>query len=119
MLVSLNPLRLYEIIAGYAKERDKYVLFIDLKTWLALDSTKKATVKTYYADYIDEDEIGEVFDNDMTFYEFGSEALATEKAQAWFPLNTSLTDQDYFIECQVITPTGSISYTNKTTANPA
>ena len=98
MLVSLNPQRLSDIIAGYAKEKDKYVLYINMSTWLALDATKKATVKT--------------------FYEFGSESQATDKAQDWFPISTSLTDQDYFIECQVITPSGSISYTNKTTSNP-
>ena len=48
MLVSLNPQRLSDIIAGYAKEKDKYVLYINMSTWLALDATKKATVKTFY-----------------------------------------------------------------------
>ncbi len=118
MLVSLNPQRLSDIIAGYAKEKDKYVLYINMSTWLALDATKKATVKTFYEDYIDTDELPEIFAEEMTFYEFGSESQATDKAQDWFPISTSLTDQDYFIECQVITPSGSISYTNKTTSNP-
>lgn len=120
MLVSMNPLRLYEVVAGYAKAQQKYILQIDLHSWLSIsDAAKKDAVKQFYLDYIPVDEHVEIFANELTFYEFNTEARAVDTAYEWFPPRTSLEDLDYFIHAQVITPGGSISYTNKDVERPA
>jgi|TARA_B100001250_G_scaffold395398_1_gene400270 hypothetical protein len=118
MLVSMNAQRLYEVVHYFAKNKNKYILVVDISDWMALDDTKKATVKTYYEDFIPVDEIGEVFANRYTFYEFDSQATAVETAGDWFPLSTDLSDMDYFVECYVMNPSGSQPYGNKVPANP-
>ena len=108
MLVSMNAQRLYELIHYFAKEKNKHILVIDTSTWMALGDTKKATVKTYYED----------FSERYTFYEFNTQTLAIDTASEWFPLSTDLEDQDYFIECYVVNPSGAMPYGNKVPANP-
>tara|TARA_B100000073_G_C23229024_1_gene369310 strand:+ start:61 stop:417 length:357 start_codon:yes stop_codon:yes gene_type:complete len=112
MLVSMNAMRIYEMVAHYAKTKEKFVLLIDNTHYFTLSDTKKTEVREFYDDSIPVDEIGEVFDNKYTFYEFSSQAVATEIATDWFPQTTDLEDQDYFIEVQVITPSGGIPYTS-------
>lgn len=119
MLISMNPLRLYDIVAGYAKEKQKYVLVINMYPWKSLDSVKKEEVKNYYLDFIPVDEHAEIFSNDITFYEFNSEARATDIASEWFPPSTFFDDLDYFVYVQVITPGGAIVFSNKVTPKPA
>lgn len=119
MLVSMNPLRLYEIIAGYAKEKNKSVLYIDMRTFLSLPEEKREVIKQWYLDeQIPQDEHAEIFANDMTFYEFNTETKATDVAMDWFPPSSYFEDQDYFIQVKVITPGGAISYTNKENPRP-
>ena len=112
MLVSMNAMRIYEMVSPYAKTKEKFVLLIDNTHYFTLSDTKKAEVRTYYEDVIPVDEIDEVFNNKYTFYEFLGQAIATETAVEWFPQSTDLEDSDYFIEAQVITPAGGIPYTS-------
>ena len=58
-----------------------------IPTILLFSDTKKTEVREFYDDSIPVDEIGEVFDNKYTFYEFSSQAVATEIATDWFPQN--------------------------------
>tara|TARA_B100000497_G_C7358596_1_gene232835 strand:+ start:127 stop:486 length:360 start_codon:yes stop_codon:yes gene_type:complete len=118
MLVSMNAQRLYELIHYFAKEKNKYILVIDTSIWMTLSDDKKSTVKTYYEDILPVDEIGEIFTERYTFYEFNDQSSAIDTANEWFPLLTQLDDQDYFIECYVVNPSGSMPYGNKTTKNP-
>ena len=113
MLVSMNAMRIYEMVAHYAKTNEKYILLIDNTHYFTLSDAKKAEVKAFYDDVIPLDEIGEVFSEKYTFYEFLGQAVATETATEWFPQTTDVEDQDYFIEVQVITPAGGIPYTSK------
>lgn len=113
MLVSMNAMRIYEMVAHYAKTTEKYVLLIDNTNYFTLSDSKKEQVKEFYADVIPVDEIGEVFGSKYTFYEFLGQAVAIDTAVEWFPQSTDLDDQDYFIEVQVITPSGGIPYTSK------
>ena len=85
---------------------------------MALGDTKKATVKTYYEDFLPIDEIGEIFSERYTFYEFDTQTAAVDTANEWFALSTDLEDQDYFIECYVVNPSGAMPYGNKVPANP-
>ncbi len=112
MLVSMNAMRIYEMVAHYAKTTEKYVLVIDNSKYFSLAADKQALIKTYYEDVIPEDELGEIFGYSHTFYEFTSQAVASDYATDWFPLYKDLDDKDYFIEAQVITPAGGIPYTN-------
>jgi len=108
--------RLYEMVSFYAKENNKYILVIDNTSWCYLDSAKQQTVMEFYDEVIDEDEIGEIFSNQHTFYEFDTQAVAIDKASEWFPLLKDLNDSDFFIESYVITPVGTIPFTNKVEA---
>lgn len=119
MLVSLGAQRLYEIVKQYAATTNKYVLVINNVNWFTLDTTKQATVKTFYEDSIPTDEIGEVFAEHYTFYDFDSQSVAVDTANDWFPLSNQTVDADHFIECYVITPAGSIPYTNLIPDKPA
>ena len=118
MLVSLAAQRLYEIVKQYASTKDKYVLVINNVNWFTLAAAKQATVKTFYEDSIPEDEIGEVFAEHYTFYDFDSQAVAIDTANDWFPLSTQTVDADHFIECYVITPAGGVPYTNLVPKQP-
>ncbi len=118
MLVSMNAMRLYELVSHYATCNQKVLVTIDNNKWFGLDNAKKEIVRTFYEDLIPEDEIGEVFGYPYTFYEFPSQALATDIANEWFPRLDNLPDEDYFIEVQVINPGGSIPYTNYVTPKP-
>ena len=119
MLVSLGAQRLYEIVKQYAATTNKYVLVINNVKWFTLDATKQATVKTFYEDSIPTDEIGEVFGEHYTIYEFDSQAVAIDTMQDWIPLSSDLADQDYFIHVQVVTPAGGIPYDNLIPDKPA
>ena len=44
MLVSMNPERLYELVAYYAKAENKYILVIDNTDWCYLSSEKQQEV---------------------------------------------------------------------------
>lgn len=112
MLVALNSYNIQEIATEYAKSKQKYVLVVDNTKWFTLDASKQATVKTYYEDVIPADEIVEIFKEKYIFYAFDTQVIAVDNANDWFPQNTDLTDQDYFIDVYVITPAGSIPYTN-------
>jgi hypothetical protein len=113
MLVRMDSVRLYELIAEYANLTNKYILFIDTSKYFSLSTEKKQLVKDFYADIIPQDEHLEIFSNKMTFYKFIDQVTAVDHANDWFPSNRDLEDQDYFFECQVITPSGSITYTNR------
>lgn len=118
MLLSMNAMRLYEIVSYYATSNQKAIVSIDNTKWFNLDDAKKEVVRTFYEDLIPEDEIGEVFGYPHTFYEFPSQGTATDVANEWFPLLKNLPDEDHFIEVQVILPGGSIPYTNYVTPRP-
>lgn len=118
MLISMYSMRLYEIVSHYAKCNQSSILCIDNTKWFYLDETTKQEVKKFYEDLIPEDEIGEVFSNCHTFYEFPSQTTAVDTANEWFPLLKFLPDENYFIEVQVINPSGSIPYTNYATPKP-
>ena len=47
MLVSMNPERLYELVAYYAKAEDKYILVIDNTDWCYLSSDKQQEVLNF------------------------------------------------------------------------
>ncbi len=119
MLVSLNAQRVYELAKYVAESKNKYIAIINNVKWSTLDATKQATVKTYYEDTIPTDEIGEVFGEHYTIYEFNSQAVAIDTMQDWIPLSTDLTDQDYFIHVQVVTPAGGMPYDNLIPDKPA
>ena len=118
MLLSMNAMRLYEMVSHYAKTTDKFVLCIDNTKWFHLSDAVKATVRTFYDDIIPEDEIGEVFGYPYTFYQFPSQTTAVDVANDWFPFLANLPDADHFIEVQVIAPSGAIPYTNYVTPRP-
>ena len=114
MLISMNPKRIDDIIAGYAEAKNKYILYINNNKWQQLPTDKKATVKEYYKDLIPDDtgEFTEIFDSPETFYEFNTEVKATDTAFDWFPHGTTLTDKDYYIEVYVVAPNGTVPYNN-------
>ena len=114
MLVSMNPERLHELVSYYAKAENKYILVIDNTNCCYLSSEKQQEVLAFYDDdIIDEDEVQEVFSNTLTFYKFDTQTTAVDTARSWFPLKKELEDPDFFVEAYVITPTGTIPYTNK------
>ena len=57
------------------------------------------------------------FSNTLTFYKFDTQTVAIDTARNWFPLLKELEDSDYFVEAYVVTPAGSIPYTNKVAAS--
>ena len=46
-----------------------------------------------------------------------AEKRSIDTARNWFPLLKELEDSDYFVEAYVVTPAGSIPYTNKVAAS--
>ena len=118
MLVSMNAQRLYELIHHFAQTKSKYILVIDISNWMLLPTEKQATVRQFYEDILPIDEIGEIFSNRYTFYEFDGQVSAIDTGNDWFPTTKQLDDLDYFIECYVVNPSGAITYTNKIPARP-
>ena len=118
MLVFMESQRLYEVVSFYSKNTEKYILVVNTEIFSHLPDEKKQQVKEFYADILPEDELGEIFAEQYRFYEFPSQTVAIETATDWFPRNLDLDDQDYFVECYVITPKGGIPYTNKVTPRP-
>lgn len=116
MLISMNAERLYELVYFYASYNNRFILVIDNSKWFNLDSAKQQEIRSYYEDVINEDEIGEIFANSLTFYKFYTQDTAIDTARTWFPLLKELDDTDFFIEAYVVTPSGSIPYTNKVTS---
>jgi hypothetical protein len=112
MLISMNPMRVYELCALLAKLENKYVVCIDnTKYHYLLSEEDKVDVKNYYLDIISETEYEEIFDNDYTFYEFTTQAYAIEKCAEWFPAK-SLVDEKYWIYVYVVAPDGTVPHDN-------
>jgi len=118
MLISMEPKRLYDIVASHAKSTGKYVLVVNYENIFFHTEEQKASLKEFYSDAIPEEEIDEIFGSQYNFYEFNAQSSAVETATDWFPRTIDLDDMTYFVECYVITPSGGIPHTNKVTARP-
>ena len=112
MIISMNPMRVYDLCARLAKLENKYFVCIDnTKYHYLLNEEDKTAVKDYYLDIISETEYEEIFNNDYTFYQFSTQEYAIEKCADWFPIK-SLIDEKYWIYVYVVTPDGTIPYDN-------
>lgn len=112
MLISMNPMRVYDLCALCAKLENKYVMCIDNTRYhYLLGEEEKKEVKDYYLDIISETEYEEIFDNNYTFYEFSTQEYALEKCTEWFPTK-SLVGEKYWIPVYVVSPNGTIPHDN-------
>jgi len=112
MLISMNPMRVYDLCALCAKLENKYVVCVDnTKYHYLLNEQDKKDVKDFYLDIISETEYEEIFDNDYTFYEFATKEYAIEKCVEWFPMKSAV-EEKYWIYVYVIAPDGTIPHDN-------
>ena len=113
MLISLNPMRMYELVTHYAQTENKYVVCIDNQNYFSLSTEKQQLIKEFHTDRIPESEIDEIFGEKFTFYAFNTEEVAVENAFEWFPRLDEVEDSDYWVYAYVVRPDGTIPYENR------
>ncbi len=113
MLISLNPMRIYEIVHHYAKTENKCMVCIENEKYFTLSPEKQELVKKFHEDRVPESEIDEIFGEKFTFYAFNTEEYAVDTAYEWFPRLDQLEDPDYWVYVYVVKPDGTIPYENR------
>jgi len=112
MLISMNPMRIYELCALCAKSEQKYILCVDNTNYhYFLNTEDKKKVKEYYFDIISETEYEEIFNNNYTFYKLSTKEYATGKCVEWFPPK-GFVEEKCWIHVYVIAPDGTIPHDN-------
>ena len=130
MLISLNPHRLYDLVARICNNENKFALVIDNRNYQTLTTEQKATVYAYYQDQdpedaevfnwiIPEEEIDEILQNEETIYFFDTEIIAVDNCHDWLPQPQNLPDANHYIPAYVVKPDGTIPYTNGNPNPPA
>ena len=112
MITIGNELQVLDLVAAYAQSQQKTVLHFDLSTYNALDATKKATVNTYYAEFIDDYLLDIIKQGKFTSVSFGDEETALVTAGGSFPKLSQCPDADHYIHGYVIDTRGDITWEN-------
>lgn len=118
MLISLNPMRVYELAHYYAQKENKYLLCIDNEKYFLLSAEEQQAIKKYHEERIPESEIDEIFGEKFTFYAFNTEEVAIENAFEWFARLDEFENVDYWVYVYVIRPDGTIPYENRALVKP-
>ena len=112
MIVQGNELSVFQLMEYYANRNQCYLVYMDLSTYNALDASKKATVNTWYEDFIDEYVLDIIKQGVYTTIRFEAEDAATVNAGAWFPKLVDCPDSDHFINAYVLDTYGDIVWQN-------
>ena len=54
MIIQGNELQVFDLVASYAQRHQKILVHFNLDKYNSLDTTKKATVTTYYTSLVDD-----------------------------------------------------------------
>ncbi len=112
MIKQGSPLEQADLVEAYAKLNDCACLYYDLRKYNNLDATKKATVTTYYEEFVDEYVMDCIKQGDYNILSFDTEDAASVNAGSWFPKKSLCPDDDHFINAYVINNKGSITWQN-------
>tara|TARA_B100001079_G_scaffold199952_1_gene173567 strand:+ start:138 stop:491 length:354 start_codon:yes stop_codon:yes gene_type:complete len=112
MIVQGNELSVFQLMEYYANRNQCYLVYMDLSTYNALDASKKATVNTWYEEFIDEYVLDIIKQGVYTTIRFEAEDAATVNAGAWFPKLADCPDSDHFINAYVLDTYGDIVWQN-------
>ena len=116
MIIQGNELSLFDLVSYYANRNQCACLYFNLDKYNSLDATKKATVTTYYEEFVD-DYIMDIIKQGGIFntISFDEETSASTYASSWFPLESECPDADHYIHAYVVDSYGDIIWENKPT----
>ena len=116
MILQGNDLSVFDLVACYAQRYQKTLVHFNLDKYNSLDTTKKATVTTYYTPIVD-DYVLDIIKQGGIFntISFDEETAASTYAGAWFPLESECPDADHYIHAYVVDAYGEIIWENKPT----
>ena len=85
MIIQGNELSLFDLVSYYANRNQCACLYFNLDKYNSLDATKKATVTTYYEEFVD-DYIMDIIKQGGIFntIKFDNETAAGINAESWF-----------------------------------
>ena len=119
MIIQANELSLFDLVSYYPNRNQCACLYFNLDKYNSLDTTKKATVTTYYDtifgdadDYVLEAMQSNEIYNVLSFL---NDDLASTSASGWFPKKSKCPDADHFINAYVIDHKGDIIWQNAET----
>ena len=112
MIIQGNELSIFDLMEYYANRNQCHLLYMDLSKYNTLDASKKATVNTWYQDFIDEYALDIIKQGVYTTIRFDSEEVATLNAASWFPRLADCPDSDHFINAYVVDTYGDIVWQN-------
>tara|TARA_B100000214_G_scaffold3371_1_gene2624 strand:- start:763 stop:1119 length:357 start_codon:yes stop_codon:yes gene_type:complete len=112
MIIQGNELSVFDLMEYYANRNQCHLLYMDLSKYNTLDASKKATVNTWYQDFIDEYALDIIKQGVYTTIRFDSEEVATLNAASWFPRLADCPDSDHFINAYVVDTYGDIVWQN-------
>ena len=113
MIVLGKPLLQFDLVAAYCVKNDCAALYMDFHKYNSLDTTKKATVTTYYEGIVD-DYVLDVIKagvNENTI-SFATDEHAGVNAESWFPKLAQCPDADHYINAYVVDNKGDITWQN-------
>ncbi len=116
MIIEGNELSVFDLVACYAQRYQKTLLHFNLDKYNSLDTTKKATVTTYYQSIVD-DYVLDIIKQGGIFntISFDDESAAGTFASSWFPLESQCPDADHYIHAYIVDAFGDITWQNKPT----
>tara|TARA_B100000579_G_scaffold132460_1_gene107043 strand:+ start:11534 stop:11893 length:360 start_codon:yes stop_codon:yes gene_type:complete len=116
MIIEGNELSVFDLVACYAQRYQKTLLHFNLDKYNSLDTTKKATVTTYYQSIVD-DYVLDILKQGGIFntISFDDESAAGTFAASWFPLESQCPDADHYIHAYIVDAFGDITWQNKPT----
>lgn len=112
MIIQGNELSQFDLMEYYANRNQCHLVYFDLGKYNNLDATKKATVNTWYEEFIDEYALDIMKQGVYTTIRFETEDAATVNAAAWFPKEEDCPDSDHFINAYVVDTYGDIVWQN-------
>ena len=112
MIIQGSELQVFDLVACYAQRYQKTLLHFNLDKYNNLDATKKATVTTYYEEFVDEYVMDCIKQGDYNILSFDTEDAASVNAGSWFPKKSQCPDDDHFINAYVVNNKGSITWQN-------
>jgi|TARA_A100001391_G_scaffold160286_1_gene118859 hypothetical protein len=113
MIIQGNELSLFDLVSYYANRNQCACLYFNLDKYNSLDATKKATVTTYYEEFVD-DYIMDIIKQGGIFntIKFDNETAAGINAESWFPKLAQCPDADHHISAYVVDAFGDITWQN-------
>ena len=113
MIIQGNELSLFDLVSYYANRNQCACLYFNLDKYNSLDSTKKATVTTYYEAFVD-DYIMDIIKQGGIFntIKFDDETADGINAESWFPKLAQCPDADHYIGAYVVDGFGDITWQN-------